>query len=238
MKRYIKIYRRRWHLAVTFFVVLLPFLFVLFGLPLSQAEKLVFVSGLLTSTIRLIIAYAISVVLALGLALLARGRIGTFFLPFFDVMQSFPTFAMLPLAVHWFGASNTTVILFLIVTIIWPMLFAIISSQKLIREDWEEAATIFGAKGWKKLVYFVFPISYPGLITGSIVGLGEGWEAVVGAEIIIGLQGNGLGSFFNANGESGRLVIFGVFALLLFIFSLNKIVWLPLLEKSHKLLTE
>ncbi len=232
------IYRHRWHLAITFLVVLLPFLFVLFIVPLSHDEKQVFVEGLATSTIRLIIAYVISVGIALLLALLARGKLGIFFLPFFDVMQSLPTFALLPLAIHWFGASNTTVIMFLIFTIIWPMLFAIISSQKLIREDWEEAATIFGARNWRKLVYFVLPISYPGLVTGSVVGLGEGWEAVVGAEIIVGVQNSGLGSFFSANGESSRLVLFGVLALLLFIFSLNKIVWLPLLEKSHKLLTE
>lgn len=232
------IYRHRWHLAITFLFVLLPFLFVIFVVPLSHEEKQVFVEGLATSTIRLIIAYVISVGIALVLALLARGKIGNIFLPFFDVMQSLPTFAMLPLAIHWFGASNITVIIFLVLTIIWPMLFAIISSQKLIREDWEEAATIFGATGWRKLIYFVLPISYPGLVTGSIVGLGEGWEAVVGAEIIVGVQNSGLGSFFAQNGESSRLVLFGVLALLLFIFSLNKIVWLPLLEKSHKLLTE
>jgi ABC-type anion transport system duplicated permease subunit len=87
-------------------------------------------------------------------------------------------------------------------------------------------------------VYFVFPISYPGLVTGSIVGLGEGWEAVVGAEIIVGIQSGGLGSFFSINSASSHLVIFGVLALLLFIFSLNKLVWLPMLERSHRLLSE
>lgn len=238
MKKYIKIYKHRWHLALTFFIVILPFLFVIYGLPLSVVEKQVFISGLFISTIRLVIAYAVSVILALILALLARGRIGNFFLPLFDVLQSFPTFAMLPLAVHWFGASNTTVIIFLIFTVIWPMLFAIISSQKLIHPDLDEAATVFGAKGLKKIWHFVLPISYPGLITGSIVGIGEGWEAVVGAEIIVGLKSQGLGSFFSVNGESERLVLFGVLALLIFIFSLNKIVWLPLLEKSHKLLVD
>jgi hypothetical protein len=61
---------------------------------------------------------------------------------------------------------------------------------------------------------------------------------VVGAEIIVGLQSGGLGAFFNNNSESGHLVIFGVLALLLFVFALNKLLWLPLLEKSHRLLAE
>jgi ABC-type nitrate/sulfonate/bicarbonate transport system permease component len=118
------------------------------------------------------------------------------------------------------------------------MLFAIISSQKLIKSGWEEAAQVYGATGWKRIVYFALPIAAPGIVTGSIVGLGEGWEAVVGAEIIVGLRDHGLGGFFNGSSESGHLVFFGVMALLLFIFALNHMIWLPLLEKSHKMLTE
>ena len=234
----IKIYRNKLHLAIALSLVILPFLFVAFVLPLSAADKQLFLYELIMSFLRLLAAYIISAVLALALAILfSRGKIGNIFLPIFDVLQSFPTFAMLPLAVYWLGPGNITVILFLVITIIWPMLFAIISSQKIIREDWEEAATIYGATGWKRLIYFALPISYPGFITGSIVGLGEGWEALVGSEIIVGLNG-GLGEFFNSNGTNGRIVIFGVLALLLFIFALNKLLWLPLLEKSHKSLTE
>jgi len=234
----IKIYHNKIHLLLTLGLVILPFLFVAFGLPLNADQKLLFLNELIVSFGRLLMAYIISGILALFLALFfSRGRVGNVFLPLFDVMQSFPTFAMLPLAVYWLGPGNITVILFLVITMIWPMLFAIISSQKLIREDWEEAAIIYGATGWRRLVYFALPISYPGFITGSIVGLGEGWEALVGAEIIIGLRG-GLGDFFGLNGTNSHVALFGVFALLLFIFALNKLVLLPLLDQSHKSLTE
>lgn len=239
MKRYIKIYKRRIHVLWTFLIVLMPFVFVLFFGTLSAPEKISFVGDLFASTMRLVIAYFVSLAIAIILGItLSRGRIGTVTLPLFDVLQSFPTFAMLPLAVATFGPSETTVIIFLIITVIWPMLFAIISSQKLIKSGWEEAATIYGATGWKRIVYFALPIAAPGIVTGSIVGLGEGWEAVVGAEIIVGLRDHGLGKFFNGNSDAGHLVFFGVMALLLFIFALNHLVWLPLLEKSHKMLTE
>ncbi len=235
----IKIYKNRWHLLSAFALILLPFLFVAFVLPLNLAEKLWFLQQLSLSALRLFAAYAISAILSIVLALfLSRGKIGNFFLPIFDVMQSFPTFAMLPLVVYWFGASNITVIIFLVVTIIWPMLFAVISSQKLVKEELEESAHVFGARGWKKLLYFDMPIIYPGFITGSIVGLGEGWEAAVGGEIIVGMKSGGLGAFFAQNSTNGHIVIFGVLALLLFIFTVNKLLWLPLLEKSHKLLAE
>lgn len=238
-KHYLRIYRKRSHLIITLGIVLLPFLFVAFVLPLSTHDKSVFVSDLLESAFRLFISYGISVVLAMVFALfLTTGKVGNFFLPLFDVMQSFPTFAMLPLVVRVFGAGNTTVIIFLVVTIIWPLLFAIISAQKLVKEGWNEAAEIYNARGWRRLVYYVLPLSFPGLVTGSIVGLGEGWEALVGAEIIVGLQGHGLGSFFSLNSGSSSIVLFGVFALLLCIFVMNRLLWLPLLDRSHKLLSE
>jgi NitT/TauT family transport system permease protein len=233
-------YHHRGHLLFTFFLILLPFIFVLLIPSLGTEQKQAFLADLAVSTWRLFVAYFLSVALAtLAALLLSRGKLGNFFVPLFDVLQSLPTFAVLPLAVHFFGANDRTVILFLIITIIWPILFAIISSLKLVRPDWEEAAVVFGATGWRRIVYFALPVSFPGIITGSIVGLGEGWEAVVGTEIIIGLdQGGGLGSFFNAHGQEGHLVFFGVMTLLLLIFVINKLLWLPLLEKSHLLLTE
>lgn len=237
--RYLKIYKRRIHILWAFLIVLLPFIFILFIDSLTAEAKVSFIGDLLASAVRLIVAYIISLVIAVVLGVtLSRGKLGTFMLPLFDVLQSFPTFAMLPLAVATFGPSETTVIIFLIITVIWPMLFAIISSQKLIKAGWEEAATVYGAVGWKRVVYFALPIAAPGIVTGSIVGLGEGWEAVVGAEIIVGLKDHGLGNFFSSNSSAGHAVFFGVMALLLFIFALNHIIWLPLLEKSHKMLTE
>ncbi len=235
---YLKIYKRRVHLLIVIFVVALPFLFTFFLSPLTNAETAVFLKNLGISSLRLAAAYLISLIAALFFAfLLLRGRWENFFLPLFDVLQSFPTFAILPLAVYFIGASNVTVISFLVFTVIWPILFAVASSLKLARRDWEEAAKIYGAKGIKKIVYFTFPLSYPGIVTGSIVGLGEGWEAIIGSEIIIGMQ-NGLGQFFFAGAHSAMLTAFGVAALLLFIFSLNKLILLPLLEKSHRLLSD
>lgn len=238
-RHYVKLYKRKLHVWVTFGILLLPFLFMLLSTNLPWNEKVDFLQDLGVSTVRLIVAFVASVIIAsiLGITL-SRGKLGNFFLPVFDVLQSFPTFAMLPLALRWFGASETTILFFLILTMVWPILFAIISSQKLIKTEWDEAATVFGASGWKRLVYFALPISYPGLITGAIVGLGEGWEAVVGGEIIVHMQGAGLGQFFDGSNATGSHVFYGVTALLLFIFVMNKFIWLPLLERSHKVMTE
>lgn len=232
-------YKQKWHVLITLLVVMLPFLFVLIMGQISSDDKFLFLDDLLLSTFRLAIAYGISVVLALVLGVtLSSGKRGNFFLPLFDVLQSFPTFAILPMVVHFWGATGKTVVLFLIITVIWPILFAIISSLKLVHASWEEAATIYGAVGFKRLINLTVPITFPAVITGSIVGLGNGWEALVGAEIVVGLQSGGLGMYFNNHQNAPGLVFFGITAFLLFIFVINKFVFLPLLDKSHKLFTE
>lgn len=186
------------------------------------------------SSLRLFTAYVISVILAWILAAsFYQGRRAAIALPIFDLLQSFPTFAALPLAVLFLGASNSTVIFFLILTIIWPILFSLIGSLKLIRRDWEEVAEISGLRGWSYLKNFLMPISFPGLITGSVIGLGEGWEALVATEIIVG-KTSGLGSFFESFSTNTTITALGILGLLIVIFSINKLIWLPLLKIGHQ----
>lgn len=236
--RYLSIYRHRGHLLATIGIAALPFLFLFLVSRLTSIEVAAFAKGLGHSSMRLAIAYAVSLVFAIAFGFLAaEKKFNAVALPLFDVLQSFPTFAILPLLTLTFGVSDAAIIFFLVLTLIWPMLFSIVSSLKLVRQDYEEAAHIFGARGWKRIRYVLLPLSYPGIITGSIIGIGEGWEAIIGAEIVMTAR-KGLGPFFNKAGTQGILVAFGVTALLFFIFVINKLIWLPMLERSHKLLAE
>jgi ABC-type nitrate/sulfonate/bicarbonate transport system permease component len=230
----IKIYKKRWHLTVTFLVIILPFVFILAFSKITGVEARQVFIDLGASFVRILAAYVLSIILAMvSVIFLEHGKIGNFFLPVLDVLQSFPSFALLPILTIWFGIGNTAAIFFLVVTMIWPILFSVLSSIRTARADLKEAAEVFGARGIKKFLYFTTPVSFPGLIVGSVVGLGEGWEAIVGAEII-GVT-PGIGGFLNAASVKGDIPVlaFGILALLIFLFSLNKIVWLPLLKRSH-----
>ncbi|MBI4114427.1 MAG: ABC transporter permease subunit [Candidatus Niyogibacteria bacterium] len=230
----LKIYRRRWHLVVTFAVIFLPFLFIFGFTKYAGIQTSTVFIDLGASLLRVFSAYAASVFLAMILVLLINGRrFENFFLPVLDVLQSFPAFALLPILTVWFGPGNLAAIFFLIATMLWPILFSALSSIRMERKDLEEAAVIFGARGTKKLISFTLPMALPGLVMGSIVGLGEGWEAIVGAEII-GVT-PGIGNFLNTAAVKGeyQILAFGIIALLLFLFTLNKLIWLPLLKRSH-----
>jgi len=233
-----RIYLSRRHLMATLLTVAAPFLFILFFSRWSHIASSELFSDLAISFGRLAAAYFLAAVLGwLFAVLFYRGRWAVVMLPVFDVLQSFPTFAALPLAVFFWGSSNITIIFFLIITIIWPIFFSIVSSLKLARRDWYEAVAITRLSGFRYLRSFLWPVSVPGLVTGSIVGLGEGWEALIATEIIVGVK-NGLGDFFQAFSSNPRLTAFGIFGFLLLIFSINKLLWLPLLERSHKMMEE
>ncbi len=233
-----RMYVSKAHVAATLFFVFAPFAFVLIFSKLAHIAAPILLVDIAISIIRLFFGYIIAALLGWGLAIaFYRGKRAIVALPIFDVLQSFPTFAALPLAIWLWGPSNTTVIIFLVLTIIWPIFFSVVSAMKLIKHEWEEAAQIMNLRGWNFFKLFLLPISIPSLVTGSIIGLGEGWEAIVATEIIVGMK-SGLGNFFSSYSANTGVTTFGILGLLLLIFSVNKILWLPLLEKTHEKLAE
>lgn len=233
-----KLYKSYRHLFFTSVALAMPFLlFLAFSKAISGATDLFF-AGTLTSLLRMAIAYVIAALLGwIGAVSFYRGRRADIALPLFDVLQSFPAFAALPLATQFFGHSSTVVIGFLVIAIIWPIFFSIISSLKMVKHDWEEAAVVANLKGWNYLKYFLLPVSIPGFVTGSVIGLGDGWEAIIGTEIIAGVN-SGAGIYFEKFANNQQLVTFGILGFLVLIFGINKLIWLPLLSWSHKRMEE
>lgn len=229
---------KRGHLFISLALAFLPIVLLLIFVPSHLLPKTEFMLAVTGSIWRLFVAYLISVVLAFILGILAsETRFGNgFFIPLFDLLQSFPSFAILPFLARVLGASESAVIFFLIITMMWPILFAVISSLKLMKTEYREVVSVFKINRWMYMRKVLFPLALPGLVTGSVVGLGEGWEAVVGAELVLGFAGKGLGAYFQT--ENGYILLFGVIALLLVIFCINKLIWLPLLEKTHRMMQE
>lgn len=232
------IYKMRWHMFATLLFILVPILFFLGFSLVTHITIAQLFADISVSLMRLVIAFVISIVLGWVLAaMFYRGKASTVALPVFDVLQSVPTFAALPIAVMYWGRTNTTVIFFLVLAIIWPVLFSIISSLKLIKNEYNDAVSIYGLKGWRRVRYFLLPASIPGLITGAIIGLGEAWEAIIATEMIIGMR-HGLGTFFQGFSNNPQVTAFGMLGVLMFVFAINKLFLLPMLDKSHSLVEE
>ena len=224
--------KKRKHKITTWFFVFIIFMAVLtIGISAGSSVSQLF-SALSLSLYRLVLAYLVSLAVAVVVVvLIGSGNLGDFFIPIFDLMQNLPSFALIPVFVIWFGYTNLMTIIFAATSIVWPILFYMLHALKTVKKDTEDAVTVFGARGLKKILYFSLPVIFPSAVTGSIVGFSIGWEAIIGVEII-GLS-NGIGPFLNNSGSNNKTLILGIAALLLVVFLINRLIWMPLLKKSQ-----
>lgn len=237
-RRHSMIYHSRLHVLWTIAILALPFLFFVYYSRLTSISNPELLTDIIVSGFRLLASFLIAAGLGWLMAVLFyEGKRSLIALPLFDVLQSFPTFAALPLGILVFGRSTTTVIVFLVFTIIWPIFFTILSSLKLSKHEWREVSNVYDLKGRNYLRLYLIPVTIPGLITGSVIGLGEGWEALIATEMIVGTN-DGIGPFFQAFSDDATVTALGILGLLLLIFVINKLLWLPLLEWSHRTMGE
>jgi ABC-type nitrate/sulfonate/bicarbonate transport system permease component len=187
------------------------------------------------TTYRLIFAYAISLFLGLFIALVVGwSPFADALFPVFDILQNVPLFALIPFFIYFFGYTNLMIILLAVTSIVWPIIFAVLTAIKTAHSDLNDAATIFGARGWKRLPYYLAPLSFPATLTGSVVGISMGWEAVIGAEIITSIAG--FGSFIKDASVTGvnQAAVAGMLVILAIVFVVNRLVWAPLLSESSR----
>ncbi len=224
-----KIRRKRTTLFFALFIAI-----VIASIALYSGDSFGMLSGALAiSLFRLVAAYLLSLVIAVLIAVaIGDNKIGDLLIPVFDLMQNLPSFALIPIFVLWFGYTNMMTVIFAATSILWPILFYMLHALKTANKDREDAAKIFGATGWKKMIYFSLPTAFPAAVTGSIVGFSIGWEAIIGVEII-GLA-NGIGPFISHSADAGnKSMILGLSTLLLVVFLINRLIWMPLLKKSQ-----
>jgi NitT/TauT family transport system permease protein len=230
--RYFKIYKNGWHLLGAFSIIIIPFLAIIVLGKINKIDIETIFYNLIISSYRLLFAYVVSLSIAVILAIsLWKSRFSNFFTSLFDILQNVPSFALIPFFVIWFGYTNEMVIIFATTSMLWPILFSILAHLKGSKTELNEAAEIFGAKGFKKIIYYILPYSFPAIISGSIIGIAMGWETIIGVEMIG--MGSGIGSFLNIANSSSKeqTILFAVLALLLLVFSINRLVWVPLFKK-------
>jgi ABC-type nitrate/sulfonate/bicarbonate transport system permease component len=192
-------------------------------------------TALLRTTYRLACAYAISIAIATSIGLLVGwSPFGDSLFPVFDVLQNIPSFALIPIFIYFLGFTDKMIILFAVSSIVWPILFSILTAIRGAHADLNDAATIFGARGLRRIPYYLAPLAFPAILTGSVIGIAIGWESVIGAEIIAGTSG--FGAFIKNAGENGvnPSTIAGALGILVIVFVINRLVWAPLLGESSK----
>jgi ABC-type nitrate/sulfonate/bicarbonate transport system permease component len=191
--------------------------------------------AVLRTTYHLAIAYGIALIVGVSLALLVGwSPFADDLFPVFDVLQNIPSFALIPFFIYFFGYTDQMIILFAVSSIVWPILFSILTTIKNAHRGLNDAADIFGARGLRRIPFYLMPLSLPAILTGSIVGIAIGWESVIGAEIIANISG--FGAFIKTASATGinQATMAGMFVILIIVFVINRMIWAPLMAESSK----
>ena len=184
---------------------------VLFPRPIDTARYLwhalqdgELMSASLTTIRRLLIGYAIGCVIGLPVGLMtARSRflndtIGVLALG----LQTLPSVCWVPIAILWFGATETTMLFVVIMGTLWSVLIAVDNGVRNLPPLYVRAARTMGSRGLHTLIKVILPASLPYVISGMKQGWAFAWRSLMAAEIYVTiLTGYGLGHLLHNGRE-------------------------------------
>jgi taurine transport system permease protein len=123
-------------------------------------------------------------------------------------LQGISGIAWLPLAILWFGFTNTTTLTIVIYTLIVPIVFNTMTGVRAIPENYALALQSLGA-GRLRIVRDVYlPGALPSIVVGMRLGMGYGWRALIASEMLV--RQGGLGDLiFGARtfGQIDRIMV-------------------------------
>ncbi|MBT9329471.1 ABC transporter permease [Paracidobacterium acidisoli] len=202
------------------------------------------------SLIRIFVAYALSLLFAVGYGYVAayNKRFETLMIATLDILQSIPVLSFLPgvmLAMMSLFPSRQLgiefgAILLIFTGEVWNMAFSFYTSLKSIPRELQEACTINRFSAWQRLFQLELPFAAIGLIWNSMVSVANGWFFLMICEMFpVGSRNfrlPGLGSYLQTAASHGdtQAMVYGIITMILIIVLTDQLLWRPLIAWSDK----
>jgi NitT/TauT family transport system permease protein len=203
---------------------------------------------------RIIAAYllAVAVAILIGYLLIRKPASRNVIKPIADVLQSIPAIAYFPilfLVLSGLFSAKLTLevasILLLVTGMLWYLLFNVLEAVEHLPKDINAVAQIYRIDGRLYVKDVLVPAMFPALVTGSILAVGGGWNAIIVAEYV-NIGGTvhsitGIGSALNtvAGSQQGTAtLIIMLFCMTAAVLALNHFLWRRLLNKASKYVLE
>jgi NitT/TauT family transport system permease protein len=153
---------------------------------------------------RLLIGYVIGVIFGLLLGLLTSTS--DFFEDTIGVLalglQTLPSVCWVPLALLWFGQTESAMLFVVIMGTMWSVTIATDGGVRTIPPIYARAARTMGSEGIHTWTRVILPASLPFLVSGMKQGWAFAWRSLMAAEIYVTiLTGFGLGHLLHYGRE-------------------------------------
>lgn len=151
-------------------------------------------------------------------------------------LQTLPSVCWAPLAILWFGQTETAMFFIVVMGSVWSISLATESGVKNVPPLIIRAAKTMGAKGFHLWLKVIFPASMPFIISGMKQGWAFAWRSLMAAEVYITvLTGFGLGNLLHYGRELHAMeAVIGVMLIIMAIgLIIDQIVFSPLENWLH-----
>lgn len=202
------------------------------------------------SLVRMVVAYAFSLLFSLGYAYLAyRVRFAAkLLILLIDVLQSIPLLSFLPGVVLGLIALfpdariglELAAVLLLFTSMAWNMLLAFYQALRCIPTDLVDVAKTFRLSAWNRFWTLELPAGAGPLVWNSVISVAGGWFFLISIESFE--LGNrdfklpGLGSFLAVAAETADYpaIVAGLVVVVAIIVLIDFLIWRPLIAWSSK----
>ncbi|MCQ2365871.1 MAG: ABC transporter permease [Akkermansia sp.] len=188
---------------------------------------------------RLLIGYAIGLVLGVPLGMLAarfqcvNDTLGMLALG----LQALPSVCWVPLACIWFGQTEAALLFVVIMGTLWSVLLSTENGMKNVPPIYARAARTMGAGKLYTLVHVTLPASAPFVVSGMKQGWAFAWRSLMAAEIYVSVvSGFGIGQYLHYGRELQRMYqVIGIMFIIIAIGLLaDKILFSPAERWLHR----
>jgi NitT/TauT family transport system permease protein len=188
---------------------------------------------------RLLLGYLAGLILGLPLGLLTarfnffQDTLGLLALG----LQTLPSVCWAPLALLWFGQTETAMFFIVVMGSLWSVLLATDSGVRNVSPIYVRAANTMGSHGLHTWLFVIMPASLPFIVSGMKQGWAFAWRSLMAAEIYITiLTGFGLGNLLHYGRELNAMdQVLGIMLVIVAIGLLtDKILFSPFERFMHR----
>ena len=151
-------------------------------------------------------------------------------------LQTLPSVCWIPLALLWFGQTESAMLFVVIMGTVWSVVIATDTGVRNIPPIFARAARTMGSRGLHKWTRVILPASLPFLVSGMKQGWAFAWRSLMAAEIYVTiLTGFGLGHLLHYGRELHAMdQVIGVMLIIIVIGLLtDKILFSPIERFLH-----
>ena len=152
-------------------------------------------------------------------------------------LQTLPSVCWAPLALLWFGQTETAMFFIVIMGSLWSILLATDAGVRNVPPIYARVARTMGSRGLHTWLKVILPASLPFIVSGMKQGWAFAWRSLMAAEIYITIMtGFGLGHLLHYGRELHAMdAVIGIMIVIVLIGLLtDRILFSPIEKLMHR----